>query len=228
MFFWRVKLRAYIYSIRALRHQCCFDPAVFSLTTTTAAIPALAHLSQRAYEEDSGSTHICFRSQAICCKCVCDGSTSDVCVWCRWLKERVWMCVISRSHVQHIVASLVLIYFVTHSVVRHRGKFSSQRRLVSWSHGSDTCRNRKDEWSEKMMMTSSHITWISLRFFLSLAVVLQLFQGFPPTEHLNKGSIHKVSRAPEDVVRLQAWGCSSSHPAITPVLLAICQVDVTL
>lgn len=43
--------------------------ALFSLTTTTAAIAALAHLSQRAHEEDSGPTHICFRSKAICCKC---------------------------------------------------------------------------------------------------------------------------------------------------------------
>lgn len=49
------------------------DKAVFSPTTTTAAIPTLAHLSQRAYEEDSWPTHICFRSKAICCKCVCDG-----------------------------------------------------------------------------------------------------------------------------------------------------------
>lgn len=56
------------------------DKALFSLTTTTAAIPALDHLSQRANEEDSGPTHICFRSKAICCKCVrCDGRQVCVC-----------------------------------------------------------------------------------------------------------------------------------------------------
>lgn len=46
------------------------DEAVSSLTTTAATVAVLAHMSQRANEEDSGPTHICFRGQAICCKCV--------------------------------------------------------------------------------------------------------------------------------------------------------------
>lgn len=67
-----------VYSIRSLRRL--FDKAVFS--PTTAAIASLARFSQRAHEEDSGSTHIRVRSQAICCKCVC------VCVWLRCLEEK--------------------------------------------------------------------------------------------------------------------------------------------
>lgn len=79
--------------------------SVFSLTTTTAAIPALAQLSQRAYEEDSGPTHICFRSKAICCKCVCDGREYQRCVCVCVSRYEVQMnieCVIGKSHVQHI------------------------------------------------------------------------------------------------------------------------------
>lgn len=55
---------------------CFWAPTDWVLSSPTAAaatIPALPHLSQRAHEEDSGSTHICFRSSTICCKCVCDG-----------------------------------------------------------------------------------------------------------------------------------------------------------
>lgn len=61
-----------------IQYKSCFliDKALFSPMTTTAAISALAHLSQRANEEDSGSTHICFRSKAICCKCVCEMGVS--------------------------------------------------------------------------------------------------------------------------------------------------------
>lgn len=70
------------------------DKAVFSPTNTTAAIPTLAHMSQRTYQEDSGSTHICFRSQAICCKCVRGAPVSVhpsvcVCVCGKGLGSRV-------------------------------------------------------------------------------------------------------------------------------------------
>lgn len=63
--------------------QVVFRAAVFSLTTTAAAVPALAHLSQRAHEEDAGPAHVCIRSKAICCKCVRPGGAC----WCADVRD---------------------------------------------------------------------------------------------------------------------------------------------
>lgn len=54
------------------------------LMTTAAAVPALAHLSQRAHEEDAGPAHVCVRSKAICCKCA-RRAGACWCAGCLWL-----------------------------------------------------------------------------------------------------------------------------------------------
>lgn len=111
-----------------------------------------------------------------------------------------------------------------------QGQRSPQRKLVfvpgsvliTWLSGV----KKRDEWSERWL----HHHMAQLAVYLLLAVVLRLFPPpTPPTERLH--GVHSQSvTSTWGCERLQAWGCSSSHHAITPSLLFKyhCQVHVTL
>lgn len=85
-------------------------------------------------------------------------------------------------------------------------------------------------------MTSSHITCISLRFFAVSCSCLGAPPAPPPPHWAStKGSIHKVSQAPEDVGWLWVWGyhwflyrSQRSDNSISHVDLTLDEVLVTL
>ena len=190
---------------------------MFSLTTTTAAIPALAHLSQRANEEDSGPAHVCFRSQAICCKCVCGGrqwvpgACMYVCVQVHgrkevWLTE--WLSVWSVKAMYNTDSSFINNNLLCDTFSPWDQIVTVNEDLVSLTMEASVCAWLVIDHMVLTRVEPGRMTaedddliphpMLSAWGFLSLAVSRSCFRA-SPTEHQWGGSILKVSQAPVDV-----------------------------